>query len=144
MIDEESLEPTSCVGCGDPLKVPYGAPSICSVCLHRVQERGQTLKEGSKAVAAALEMVENDFCNLCHPMALDLCKVLADEIHRLRGTKPPPQLIHCSHCGKDVADNEVYKCDDCLKDGLCNNCVESWQHWCVEDQIEHKEDEEDE
>lgn len=101
------------------------------------------LKEGSAAVAKALAMAETEFCNLCHPMAIDICKVLADEIHRLRGAKPTtPQLIHCSHCGEETAEDEVWKCDDCLQPGLCVNCVETWQHWCVEDQIEHEEDEE--
>lgn len=138
----DSLQPTSCVGCGDPLKVPYGTPSICSVCLHMVEERGDMLKEGSEAVSAALKMMENDFCNLCRPMALDICKVLADEIHRLCGSNPKtPELIKCSHCGEDVAEDEVWKCDDCLKDGLCIDCLEVWKHWCVEDQIKHEEDE---
>lgn len=140
MIDD-SLQPTTCVGCGDLLKVPYGAPSICPICLHMVQERGEILKEGSAAVAAALEMIETEFCNLCGPVATNLCKVLADEIHRLRGTKPTtPQLIHCSHCGEEAAEDEVYKCEICGKIGLCANCLEEWKHWCEVDQIEHEED----
>lgn len=102
------------------------------------------VKEGSEAVAAALEMAETNFCNLCRPMAIDLCKVLADEIHRLRGTKSTPKLIHCSHCGEEVAEDEVYKCDICLQPGLCTDCVESWKHWCEQDQIEHEEDEDSE
>lgn len=138
MIDEP-LEPSLCVGCGDPLDIPYGTPSICTVCLHRVQQQGEMLKEGSVAVAAALEMVENDFCNLCRPMALDLCKVLADEIHRLRGAKPsPPRLTECSHCGEQAAEDEVYNCELCGKVGLCTNCIEEWKHWCeIDDAEEH-------
>lgn len=130
MIDEP-LEPSTCVGCGDPLKVPYGTPSICTICLHMVEERGNMLKEGSAAVAEALEMAETNFCNLCHPAAIDLCKVLADEIHCLRGSKPtPPQLTHCRHCGEQAAEDEVYTCEICGKIGLCANCIEEWTHWC--------------
>ncbi len=102
------------------------------------------LKDGSAAVARALAMVETEFCNLCQPMAIDLCKVLADEIHRLRGTKSTPQLIHCSHCGEEVAEDEVWKCELCGKVGLCANCIEEWKHWCEVDQIEHEEDEDSE
>lgn len=99
------------------------------------------LKEGSEAVAKALDMVENDFCNLCRPIALDLCKVLADEIHQLRGAKPPtPLLTDCSHCSEDVAEDEVYNCEICGKIGLCAKCIEEWTHWCEVDQIEHEED----
>lgn len=93
------------------------------------------LKEGSAAVARALEMIETEFCNLCRPIALDLCKVLSDEIHRIRGAKPSlPKLIHCSHCGEEVAEDEVYTCDICGQFGLCANCVEEWTHWCEVDE----------
>lgn len=129
MIDD-SLQPTSCVGCGDALKVPYGAPSICTICLHMVEERGEMLKDGSKAVAAALELIETEFCNLCGPVAINLCKILADEIHKLRGAES--KLMSCAHCDKKVLPNKIWTCDICGQSGLCVDCLESWSHQCKE------------
>lgn len=128
---EEPLESASCVGCGDPLKVPYGTPSICTLCLNMVEQRGDMLKEGSAAVARALEMAETNFCNLCRPAAIDICKVLADEIHHLRGAKP--KLMDCTHCDKKVPTSKVWTCDTCGQSGFCVDCLESWNHQCKED-----------